>query len=232
MVRMVDAKANTPVAARDFLRCLRLLIAYAIQIGVRKDDPTIGVRVKLPKTDGFRTWTGDDIAAFEAAYPVGTKPRLALALLLETGLRCADAVKIGRGHVRDGVVRITQQKNGIAVANPITTELAEAINTTAPSAHVVFLVNEHGKGFTAKGFGKWFSAQCDRVGLSGLSPHGVRKFAATRMANNGATASELMACFGWGSIKEAERYTRTANREQLARDAVNAGMDKRRTLTV
>jgi integrase len=220
VVLMLDVKADTPAAARDFLRCLRLLIAYAIKIGVRQDDPTAGVRVKLPKTEGFRTWTEDDIITFEAAYPVGTKSRLALALLLETGLRCADVVRVGRGHVRDGVMRIIQQKNGIAVAIPITAELAEAINAGAPGAHVVFLVNEHGKAFTAKGFGKWFSAQCDRVGLTGLSPHGVRKLAATRMAERRATAHELMAFFGWASIKEAERYTRKADREQLARSAV------------
>jgi hypothetical protein len=46
---MVDAKAKTPVGARDFLRCLRLLCQYAIKIGVREDDPTFGTRVKMPR---------------------------------------------------------------------------------------------------------------------------------------------------------------------------------------
>jgi hypothetical protein len=67
VVRMLDAKAAHPAAARGFLRCLRLLIAYAISIGARQDDPTAGVRVKLPRSDGFRTWTEEDIAAFEGA---------------------------------------------------------------------------------------------------------------------------------------------------------------------
>jgi hypothetical protein len=42
--------------------------AVIIKLGIRHDDPTIGIRVKMPKTEGFRTWTEDDIAAFEAAY--------------------------------------------------------------------------------------------------------------------------------------------------------------------
>src|SRR5262249_39649679 len=84
VVRMLDVKAEHPAASRDFLRCLRLLVRYAISIGVRQDDPTAGVRLKMPKSDGFRTWTEEDIAAFETAYPIGTKPRLALALLLGT----------------------------------------------------------------------------------------------------------------------------------------------------
>ena len=48
----------------------------------------------------------------------------------------------------------------------------------------------------------------------------MRKLAATRMAEGGATAHELMAFFGWASIKEAERYTRKVDRERLARNAV------------
>jgi integrase len=185
-----------------------------------QDDPTLGVRVPLPRTEGFRTWTEADVTAFEAAYPVGSKPQLALTVLLETGLRAADAVRIGRGNVRDGVLRIVQQKNGIPIANPVTAALAEAINAAAPTDHLVFLLNERGGPFAAKGFGKWFSAQCDRIGLVGLSPHGVRKLAATRMAERGATSHELMAFFGWSSIKQAETYTRKADRERLARSAV------------
>ena len=102
----------------------------------------------------------------------------------------------------------------------MTATLAEAINTAAPADHLVFLLNERGAPVTAKGFGKWLSAQCDRIGLNGLSPHGVRKLAATRMADRQATAHELMAFFGWASIKEAEHYTRKADRERLARSAV------------
>ena len=69
VVKMLDAKAKTPVAARDFLRCLRQLVTYAISIGVMQDDPTAGVRVKMSRTDGFRTWSEDDIAAFEGGLP-------------------------------------------------------------------------------------------------------------------------------------------------------------------
>jgi integrase len=176
VVKMLDARAEHPAAARDLLRCLRLLVQHAIKLGIRQDDPTQGVRVKMPKTDGFRTWTEEDIAAFETAYSIGTKPRLALALLLGTALRASDVVKVGRGHIRNGTIHITAQKTRTALQIPITAALATAINATATDA-IVFLVNEHGRAFTAKGFGKWFTVQCQRVGLKGLSPHGLRKAA-------------------------------------------------------
>jgi integrase len=221
VVLMLDAKAKTPVGARDFLRCLRLLTQYAVSIGVRQDDPTAGVRVKLPKSDGHRTWSEEDIAAFEAAYPIGTKPRLALALLLGTAARRADVVKLGRGNVRSGLVHMTQQKTGTQLTIPVTPELAEAINAAAPTEHVVFLVNEHGRAFTPERFSKWFVSQCVRIGLTGLSPHGLRKASCRRLAEAGCSANEIAAISGHASLREVERYTRAADQARMARNAID-----------
>jgi integrase len=220
LVRMLDAKAETPIGARDFLRCLRLLIRYAISTGVIESDPTAGVRVKLPKSTGYRTWTEEDIATFEAAYPIGSKPRLALALLLGTAVRCADVVRLGRGNVRGGTIHLSQQKTGNALTIPITAELAEAINAAAPSEHVVFLVNERGGPFTAKTFGTWFTKRCKRVDLKGLSAHGLRKAACRRLAEAGCSANEIAAISGHKSLNEVARYTRAVDQARMAHNAV------------
>jgi len=220
VVRMLDAKAETPAAARDFLRCLRLLVQYAIGIGIRQDDPTAGVRVKMPKSDGYPTWTEEQIAVFRNAFAIGTKPRLALELLLGTALRCADVVKLGRGHVRNGTIQVTAQKTKEPLWIPITTELAEAINAAAPSEHVTFLLNKRGGSFTAKQFGQWFTKQCARVGLAGVSPHGLRKAACVRLAEAECTAPEIAAISGHRSLKEVQRYIEKADRAKLARNAV------------
>src|SRR5262245_56954435 len=197
VLRMRDAKAATPIAARDFLRCLRLLIHHAIALGIREDDPTAMVKVRLKKSDGIRTFTEEEIATFEAAYPVGTKPRLALALLLGTAARRSDVVKLGRGHVRDGMLYLRQQKTGKALAIPVMAELAEAINAAAPADAVVFLLNENGRAFTAEGFTKWFAKQCQRAGLDkGLSPHGLRKASCRRLAEAGCSAHEIASISG------------------------------------
>jgi integrase len=219
---LIEAKAATPAAARDLLRCLRLLVRHAIKLGIRQDDPTIGIRVKMPKTDGFKTWTEDEIAAFEAAYPIGTKPRLALAFLLGTALRAGDVVRVGRSHFRNGsICGVVQQKTGAALPPiPISADLAAAINAAAPSQHVVFLVNELGRSFTAKGFGKWFTAQCERIGLRGLSPHGLRKAACRRLAEAGCSANEIAAISGHKSLNEVARYTRAVDQARLARNAM------------
>jgi integrase len=69
-------------------------------------------------------------------------------------------------------------------------------------------------------FGQELEA-CVAAGIMDKSAHGLRKAAATRAAENGATAHELMAIFGWVDIKEAELYTRAANRRRLAAQAMS-----------
>jgi integrase len=230
VLMMLDAKAKTPIAAKDFLRCLRVLIRYALSIGVRDSDPTAGVRVKLPKSEGFRTWDEASIAAFKAAYPIGSKPRLALALLLNTASRCADVVRIGRGNVRNGTLHLTQQKTGTALQIPLTAELADAINAAAPSEHVTFLLNERGRAFSAQRFSQWFGEQCRSIGLNGLSAHGLRKAACRRLAEAGCSANEIMAVSGHASLNEIIRYTRAAEQARMARSAMARTHRERRSV--
>jgi hypothetical protein len=47
----------------------------------------------------------------------------------------------------------------------------------------------------------------------------LRKLAATRLADNGATAHQLKAWFGWKSLRQAEVYTNAADRKRLAAEA-------------
>jgi hypothetical protein len=103
---MVDAKAATPSAARNFLLVLRTLMQFAKKAGIRADDPTLGVeRVKI-KSEGFITWEEHHIAAFEARHPIGTMPRLALELALGTCQRRNELVKMGRQHVRGDMIAV------------------------------------------------------------------------------------------------------------------------------
>ena len=52
------------------------------------------------------------------------------------------------------------------------------------------------------------------------SAHGVRKAAATRAAENGATERELEAIFGWSGGRMATLYAKSANRTRLAAGAI------------
>jgi integrase len=72
-----------------------------------------------------------------------------------------------------------------------------------------------------KAFQDLVSAVADQADLRHCSAHGLRKAGATIAANNGATSRQLMAIFGWYTLKEAERYTRKADQERLAESAMH-----------
>src|SRR2546430_6048751 len=95
---------------------LRAVVKVAMRIALRADDPTAGIRIKTRDRGGWRTWTEDEIAQFEAAHPIGTRARLAFALLLYTGQRRGDVIRMGRQHIKDGVLTVHQAKTGVAVA--------------------------------------------------------------------------------------------------------------------
>ena len=217
--RMLDAKAETPAAANHLLRTLRALMKHAVQEGIRPDDPTQGVDRLKEVGEGAETWTEEDIAAFEAHWPPGSRPRLALALLLYTGQRRSDVVRMGRQHVRDGVIEVRQVKTGARLLIPLHHDLAAAIATE--TGRLTFLVTEAGKPFTANGFYMRFRGWVEAAGLpAGRSPHGLRKAAARRLAEGGCTAHQIASVTGHKTLSEVQRYTQAADQARLARDAV------------
>jgi integrase len=217
---MVTAKGATPSAACSFLKTLRGMIAFAVDAGICADDPTLGVKRPKIKTEGARTWSEDDIAAFEAVHPLGTLPRLALALLLYTGQRRGDVVRMGRQHIRGDLISVRQQKTGAPLLIPLHPALRAAIEAT-PSGHLTFLATVFGKARAANGFTTWFRGCCNAAGLAnGTSAHGLRKAACRRLAEAGCSAKEIMAISGHASLREVERYTKAVDQEHMARAAM------------
>lgn len=208
-----------PYAQRNMRKTLRGLMTFAVTNELIKVDPTTGVKLtKVKDSGGFEAWTDKDIEKYRARHPLGTRPRLALELLYGTMQRRGDVVRLGRQHVQDGMISLRQQKTGAAVDIPILPELQTAIDAMPKAEHLTFIVTERGEPFTAAGFGGWFRDQCDLAGVP-FSAHGLRKAGATRFADHGCFDHEIMAWGGWTSIKEVQRYTKTANRKRLAQSA-------------
>ena len=178
-------KAGTPATARDFLRCLRLS-KYATSIGVRQDDPTAGVQVKMPKSDGYKTRPRKTLP--RSRTPIPSAPRNGLpgaATQHRPALRRCRTGQTPTCAWRHDLQHQTAKDWHAAAAHPHHCRIGGRHRRRRASEHVVFLVNERGKAFNAKGFGEWFSKQCRRAGLKGLSAHGLRKAACRRLAENG-----------------------------------------------
>jgi integrase len=107
---------------------------------------TTGVKRPKLSSEGWHTWTEDEIAQFEARHPIGSPARLALALTLYTGQRASDLIRMGRQHVRDGQISVAQQKTGACVWIPLHPHLKAILDATS-SDHLTFIVTEHGKPY-------------------------------------------------------------------------------------
>ena len=131
-------------------------------------------------------------------------------------------MRVGRQHLRDGVISIRTEKHargkqGELIAIPILAPLAASLAAT-PTGDLTFLINERGQPWVKESFGNWFRDVCRLAKCPG-SAHGLRKAGATRAAEKGASERQLMAIFGWTTGKMAQHYTRSADRARLARDA-------------
>ena len=216
-----------PSVARNWLKTLRALLHFAVAESFRADDPTQGVKPRRIRTDGIHTWTEAEIAQYEVRHPIGTKARLALALLLYTAQRRSDVVGMGWQHIRNGMLAIRQQKTGAMLQIPIHPKLREALGGTAEK-HLTFLTTEFGKPFSFAGFGNWFRDRCVEAGLpKRCSAHGLRKAACRRLAEAGCSTHQIRAISGHVSLREVERYTKAVDQAELARQAFEK--EQRRT---
>ncbi len=218
-----DRKASTPGAANNRLKAIRAVLKWAVANDVPGvvNEALQVERLRVPGS-GFHTWTEAEVARFEAAHPVGTMPRLALAVLLLLGPRRSDAIRFGDHMVAGDEITFRAGKTGAHVTVPVLPELRAILDATE-TAGPTWLSTSRGRPFTSgDSFGNWFKRQCVAADLPHCTAHGLRKAGSTRAAENGASAHELMAIYGWKTIDMAQTYTRAAERRSLAR----AGIEK------
>src|SRR6266436_1486512 len=209
-----DRKIDTPESANARVKAMRQVYKFGVKKKLAPGNLARDVEYFKSGSTGFHPWTPEEVQQFEEYHPVGSKARLALALMLFTGQRRSDIIRFGKQHAKGGKLTFTQHKGRNRkpkrLTLPILPALQRIINNTT-CGDLTFLVNDWGRPFTDAGFGNKFRDWCNQAELQHCSAHGLRKAGATIAANNGATSRQLMAIFGWDSLKQAEVYTRTVD---------------------
>lgn len=214
-----EERASTPAQARNFLDAMRGLFRWALESELVEVDPTAGVKnPPRKKGPGFEIWKDAEVDAYREHWPLGTHERVWLEVLIGTGARRGDAVIIGRQHVKDGMIGLETQKEGVWAYVPLLPQTIEAIET-GPTGDLTFIVGKTGRNLTKESFGNMFRVACNAAGVK-KSAHGLRKYAATAYAEQGLSDGQLEAVFGWvrGSSMAAH-YSRNAERQKLSRGA-------------
>ena len=214
MLKMLDEFADRPGQRLVVLKMWRVLIQHARAKGWLNSDPSHGI--KRPRSDEISAWTDTEIAQFEARWPIGSKQRLAFALMLYTGQRRSDVHRMTWQDVVGNTIRVVQQKTGARLTIPLHGCLRGILDVTVRE-HVTILNTSFGQPFTVDGFSGFMRDAIRAADLpTSCRPHGLRKAAGRRLAEAGATAREIMAVLGHKTLSEAERYTRDADQARLA----------------
>lgn len=215
--------SDTPAKASNLRKRLRAVFDLAETLGwipIGSNPAKQTKRIKY-KAKGFTPWTEDDIKAFEAKWPSGSRERLALYLLLYTGQRRSDVVTMGRQHIKAGRISVVQQKTDARLQIKLHPALRREIET-APKNGLALLQTQAGNAFSAAGFTSWFVERAEMAGLTGKTPHGLRKAAGRRLAEVGCSAREIAAVLGHKSLAMVELYTRDADQVLLADEAIDS----------
>ncbi|WP_330167519.1 tyrosine-type recombinase/integrase [Bartonella grahamii] len=211
----VERRKETPAMARNFLKALNGLFNWAIDQGLLENNPALGVKKPpLKNKSVFPVWTEEDVEKYYHKWHHGTHERVWIDVLLYTGLRRADAVRIGWKDVKDNIIHLKTEKSKFQtdVFLPILPELAKTLEA-GPIGVETFICSKTNQKLSKENFGDTFRDACNAAGIK-KSAHGLRKLAATRAANSGATVSQLKAIFGWTDDAMTSLYTKSADRKK------------------
>ncbi len=215
------AKKST-AQAHKLKKRLATLFRLAVKWEYRDDNPMVSVERVQHKTKGYAPWTEADIAKFRTHWKDGTPQRIAFEILLYTGLRRSDAVKLGRQHMLGDRIVIKTKKSGdmVEVSIPIHAEFRTVLNTVQ-HGRLNFITTAYGAARSEKAFTNWIIEAAKDAGLPlHRSPHGLRKSACIRLAEAGCSASEIMSITGHKNLAEVETYIRDVNKKKLANSAI------------
>lgn len=220
LIYLLRDKIPGPAAQNNFIKAVRWFLNIAVDRKMIRENPSLGVKKVKYQTVGYHTWTEAEVARFESRWPVGTKQRLAMDLLLYTGQRSKDVRFMGRQHVTPAGIRVKQSKTGAELTIPMHPNLAASL-ATVPATQMQFLPTIQGPAYTAKGFYNWLKSACVAAAVPECSPHGLRKCILTRLADAGCSHSEIMAVSGHKNAKEVETYIASRDQRRLAASAFN-----------
>ena len=237
---VADLAPLDPNPANARLKAWRILCAVAMAGGILKDDPSAGVKKVAVSSDGHARWSDDEIEAFRAKWAIGTATRACFELVLWTGARTIDAVKLGRQNLdRDGLLIYRQSKTRNPAHVPWTAPLPDFAagwkadrdtmhEALACLAGGLTFLEAQGRVRSVKGLGNIINDGARDAGLVKRTAHGLRKARLAKIAECGGTTHAIMAWGGHVTLDEVEHYTRTAALKRLVvgeereKNAVNA----------
>lgn len=211
-----DEMADRPGAANKMLGVLKLLLSFAVDRDFRKDNPAKGI--KPLKLGRFRSWTDEELDAFEDKWSLGTLERTGYALALYTGQRRADVAALKWSAIAGNGIRVRQSKTGTDLTIAIHPQLREALAAVHPRRGETVLTGQRGAALNPIYFGHLMAAAIEEAGLpTDCVLHGLRKTTARIVAETGGKVGSMT---GHLSAAMEQEYSRGADQKRMSKAAV------------
>ncbi|WP_025899098.1 tyrosine-type recombinase/integrase [Sneathiella glossodoripedis] len=213
-----EALQDTPRKADYVISVLSRLITYGIKKGYRNDNPALKVE-KISKPEGHRPWEDFEITAFRKKWKPDTVERIAFELLLSTGQRGGDVIKMTRQFYRKGWIKVRQEKTDELVDIPAAKALADILDPWLENhPHMMLITNSRGAQFKKRNFQKIMRDAYKECGFGlDVTTHGLRYTAATILHELGLDWEVIASITGHSTMQMVKKYTR---KKRLAARAI------------
>lgn len=222
IIKIRDAiAARSPSKAMATVNVLRVVFDRACDIDTIVRNPAKGIRNPVGlKPKPHRKWTDAELNMFrERAQP---HVRRAMLVLLHTGLRCSDALKLKRDVLTGNGISLMTQKTSAEVFIPISDELRSEFERKMPVESVLMIHGGRGQAMTRHGLLAMFRREFERLGIGKAdqpTTHGLRKNAVVALIEAGAEEQSISAITGQ-SISTIRYYGQEYKRETVAMKVV------------
>lgn len=210
-----------PGSANAFVESVGALFGWAVDREWLEHSPAS--RIKSIKSGAYPTWTEMDLK--RALEKFSEPARRAVVLAVHTGQRRGDLIRLRWSDIAGGTLRVVQEKTGVSLTLPLHPTLKRELAAWRKGATAdTILTDADGEAWRNREHLTYRIIRERRAAKmpEGLNLHGLRKLAATRLAEAGCSAHEIAAWTGHLTLTEVEVYTRAADQRRLA----GSGMDR------
>jgi integrase len=200
---------------------LRMLWVFAKEVLAMDlgPNPATEIRKLHHHNWSHEPWPDRVIEKFEAHAQPKPNAQLALMLLLYTGQRASDVVRMRWSDYDGEGIAVRQLKTGTRLWIPCHAKLRAALERTEQRSEFI-LTTRYSKGYSAHGLCQMIRAATAQIGAAECSAHGLRCNAATALIEAGCEVPQVMAITGHKTFKEAQRYASHRDQKKLAKQAV------------
>ena len=230
MLKLRDAWAATPVAANMLVSIAKLVINWGLPREFSENNPCLAIPKLESEVGGARPWP---VWAFDLINShAGEDLRRAVWLARYTGQRQADVLRMSKGHLEDGGIKVVQQKTGKELWIPLHADLKEEMRGWEVTPPWIFVQNAKGKPYNTDRFrAAWsqlmMSTPAGRIRTEGYTFHGIRASSVVSLREVGCGDRDIESITGM-SPAMITRYSRFADQRRLAKAAIHR-LERNRT---